>query len=138
MPRLSDAQRALRAVVRRASPLGRDASLRELDGYWLARRLYELEPAPVVVRFRGGATGRDVLDAVAGVPRAGECMRRAGVTESSSADEVIAITFRRFAVAITWLRRHGVEVSAYRRGCEVTFVCGPPQLVAGVPLEEAA
>jgi hypothetical protein len=138
MPRLSDDQRALRVILRHARPLGRDASLPELDGYWLAERLCEAEPDPVVITFRG-VDGARQLAAVAGIPRAGECFRQAGVSQATSADAVIAITIARFVAAIVWLRRRGVWVSAYRHGSEVRFVCGPQlSLVDGVPLGEEA
>lgn len=134
---LTPSQRALRQLLRHARPFRRRVELAELDARWLAEAIRAAEPQPARIRFRPDVDGAWALETVRGTPFAGECMRKAGIAENSTAAEVIRITLSRFAYAIGWLREHEVEVVAYVDGAEVTFACDA-MLSGGLPLEGIA
>ena len=135
--RLTPSQRALRELLRRARPLRPRVELAELDARWLSEAIRAAKPQPARIVFRRGVDGARALEAVRGIPLAGECLRKAGITENSTAAEVVALTLARFAAAIARLRGQGVEVGAYVDGDEVVFACDSV-LSGGVPLEELA
>ena len=134
--RLTPSQRALRQLLRRARPLRRRVELAELDARWLAEALFAAEPEPVRITMRGVAGAR-ALEDVRGTPLAGDCLRKAGISEDTTPDEVLAVTLARFAGAIAWLRGQGVEIAAYVNAAGIVFACDSV-LSGGVPLEELA
>jgi hypothetical protein len=131
--RLTPSQRALRQQLRRARPLRPRVGLVEIDARWLCEAVRAAEPAPARIIFRdiGGA---QALEAVLGIPAAGERLREAGVDETSSAADVIAKTIARFNNAITWLRERGIAIVAHVTDSEVLFVYADVP-TAGVPFE---
>jgi hypothetical protein len=145
MRRLTDDQRALRALLLRVryphctTIRGlRQVNLAALDGRWLAEALHAAEPGPVRVTFRG-IDGARALASVHRTPLATDAMRKAGITETSTPAEVVAITLRRLAGAVAWLHDRGFGVSGYREASTVVFTCSRQlPLGAGQPLEEAA
>jgi hypothetical protein len=132
--RLTPSQRALRQLLRHARPFRR-GELIELDARWLAEAIRAAEPQPARIVFRRGVDGARALEAVRGVPLAGECFRAAGITEATTPLELRVLTLARFCAAVEWLREQGVDVVALINGPGVAFACDSPP-GAGVPLVE--
>jgi hypothetical protein len=127
---LSAAERAVYRFARRVPP---DHDLVGRDANWVAKAIDAKREAHLTFR---GSTGREVLAATpAPFPR--DVLREAGITEHSTAAEVIAVTLERLRRAQRRLREEGVDVAItlIEGGA---YMAAAGALIPGEPIEGEA